>query len=120
MYNVYFYQDENGRQPVREYLDKLEEKSAKSKDARIKYNKIDQYIGILMEYGIEAGEPYIKHLDGEIWEMRPLRDRILFFCWDGMSFILLSCFMTSTQKTPKREIERAQRLLKEFKERNDL
>lgn len=48
MYEIYFYRDANGNQPVKEYLDKLEEKSFKSKDARIKYNKIDQYIGILM------------------------------------------------------------------------
>ena len=54
MYEVHFYRDANGNQPVKDYLDKLEEKSIKSKDARIKYNKIDQYIGILMEYGTAA------------------------------------------------------------------
>lgn len=118
MYEVHFYQDANGNQPVKEYLDELEEKSAKSKDARIKYNKIDQYIGILMEHGTAAGEPYVKHLDGEIWELRPLRDRILFFAWDGKSFILLSHFMKSTQKTPKREIEKAKRLMEDFRERS--
>ena len=118
MYEVYFYQDADGNQPVREYLDKLEEKSAKSKEARIKYNKIDQYMGILAEYGTAAGEPYVKHLDGEIWELRPLRDRILFFGWDGNSYILLSYFMKSTQKTPKREIEKAKGLMEDFKERS--
>lgn len=101
MYKVHFYQDANGNQPVKEYLGKLEEKSIKSKDARIKYNKIDQYIGILMEHGTAAGEPYVKHLDGEIWELHPLRDRILLFAWDGNSFILLSYFMKITQKTSK-------------------
>ena len=35
MYEVYFYQDASGNQPVKEYLDRLEEKSTKSKDARI-------------------------------------------------------------------------------------
>ena len=114
MYEVHFYQDANGNQPVKEYLDKLEEKSIKSKDARIKYNKIDQYIGILMEHGTAAGE----HLDGEIWELRPLRDRILFFAWDGNSFVLLSHFMKRTQKTPKREIEKAKRLTEDFRERS--
>lgn len=118
MYKVYFYQDKNGKQPVKEYLDRLEKKSLKSKDARIKYNKIDQYIGILMEHGTAAGEPYVKHLDGEIWELRPLRDRILFFAWDGNSFILLSYFMKSTQKTPKREIEKAKCLMEDFRERS--
>lgn len=118
MYEVYFYQDSSGKQPVKEYLDKLEEKSIKSKDARIKYNKIDQYIGVLMKHGTGAGEPYVKHLDGEIWELRPLRDRILFFAWDGNAFILLSCFMKSTQKTPKREVEKAKRLMEDFKKRS--
>lgn len=108
----------DGKQPVKEYLDKLEEKSINSKDARIKYNKIDQYIGILREYGTAAGEPYVKHLDGEIWELRPLRDRILFFAWGGNSFILLSHFMKRTQKTPKREIEKAKRLMEDFRERS--
>lgn len=118
MYEVYFYQDQNGRQPVKEYLDELEEKSFKSKDARIKYNKIDQYIEILRRYGTAVGEPFVKHLDGDIWELRPLRDRVLFFAWQGSSFILLSHFMKSTQKTPKREIERAKNRMLDFKERS--
>ena len=99
MYKVYFYQDKNGKQPVKEYLDRLEKKSLKSKDARIKYNKFDQYIAISRKYGIAAGGgPFIKHLDGEIWELRSLRDRILFFAWYNDSFILLSCFMKNTKK----------------------
>lgn len=63
MYAIHFYQDVNGNQPVKEYLDRLEEKSIRSKDARIKYNKIDQYIGMLMEYGTAVGEPYEKHTE---------------------------------------------------------
>lgn len=118
MYNIYFYRDQSGRQPVKEYLDLLEEKSKKNKDFRIKYNKIDQYIGILSKYGTMAGEPYMKHLEGEIWELRPLRDRILFFGDNGNSYILLSCFMKRTSKTPKREIEKAKKLMMDYKERN--
>lgn len=118
MYEIYFYQDVNGKQPVRDYLDKLERKSLKSKDARIKYNKIDQYMEILSKYGTAIGEPYVKHLGGEIWELRPLRDRILFFGWNENIFVLLSCFMKSTQRTPKREIEKAKRLMEDFKERS--
>ncbi len=45
---------------------------------RLNANKINDYIEILRVYGTQAGEPYIKHLDGEIWELRPLRNRILF------------------------------------------
>ena len=42
----------------------------------------------------------------------------LFFFWDGSAFILLSHFMKSTQKTPKREIDKAKRLMNDFRERS--
>ena len=75
------------------------------------------YIKVLSEYGTQAGEPYIKHLDGDIWELRPLRDRILFAAWDGSSFVLLHVFMKQTQKTPPRETKRAKKYLTDYQER---
>lgn len=98
-----------------DYLKELAKK--KDKDNRIKFNKINDYIEILSQYGTQAGEPYIKHLDGEIWELRPLRDRVLFVAWNNGSFVLLHTFMKKTQKTPKREIEQAKRELADIKER---
>ena len=87
-------------------MDKLEKKSLKNKDARIKYNKIDQYIEILRKYGIAAGGPFIKRLDGEIWELRPLRDRILSFVRHNDSFILIKLFYEKHAKdTEKRDRE---------------
>ncbi len=118
MYEVYFYQDKNGEEPVKNYLNDLKEKSLHSKEDRIKFNKIDQYIEILRMYGTSAGEPYMKHLEGEIWELRPLRDRILFFYYEKDAFILLSCFMKKTQKTPKREIAKAKKRMHDFKKRS--
>lgn len=76
MHNIYFYKDKSGREAIAEYLEKLA--CGKDKDSRIKFNKIRDYIKMLSEYGTQAGEPYVKHLDGAIWELRPLRDRILF------------------------------------------
>lgn len=116
MYNIHFYKDKNGREPVKEYIVSLAER--KDKDSRIKANKIANYIDILRQYGTQAGEPYIKHLDGDIWELRPLRDRILFAAWDGSGFLLLSVFMKQTQRTPPREIERAKSNLSDYRERS--
>lgn len=118
MYEVYFYQDKNGNEPVRNYLNDLEQKSLNNKEDRVKFNKIDQYIEILRMYGTTAGEPYMKHLERDIWELRPLRDRILFFCYEKGVFILLCCFMKKTQKTPKREIAKAKKLMNDFKKRS--
>lgn len=90
----------------------------KDKDSRIKLNKIRDYIKVLSEYGTRAGEPYVKHLDGDIWELRPLRDRILFVAWMNGSFVLLHHFMKKTQKTPAREIEKAKREYADMLERS--
>ena len=61
----------------------------------------------------------MKHLDGEIWELRPLRDRILFAGVVGGKFVLLHQFLKKTQKTPKREIEQAKKELEDYLERSD-
>ena len=116
MHKIFFYKDKNGREPVWEYLKEL--MSKKDKNSRIKANKINDYIEILGQYGTQAGEPYIKHLDGEIWELRPLRDRILFVGWINGSYVLLHQFTKKTQKTPAREIEKAKRELADLIERS--
>lgn len=72
-------------------------------------------------YGVaELSENYVKHLDGEIWELRPIRDRILFAGVVGGRYVLLHQFMKQTQKTPAREIEKAKRELADFRERSGL
>lgn len=115
MHPIYFYKDRNGNEPVKEYLQELANKN--DKDSRIKLNKIRDYVKALNLYGKQLGEPYIKHLDGDIWELRPLRDRILFVAWHDGGFVLLHQFMKKTQKTPAREIEQAKRELADLIER---
>jgi Phage-related protein len=117
VYEINFYRDAHGNEPVLEYLQDLSNR--KGKDARIKLNKIYDYIELLRQMGTLAGEPYMKHLQGEIWELRPIRDRILFAAWNGTSFILLHSFMKQTQKTPAREIEQAKRELADYRERSN-
>lgn len=98
----------------------LKKKSIKSKDARIKLNKIVEYMEMLEIYGTEIGEPYIKHIDceGQVYELRPLRDRFFFFYKKENQYIILNHFVKRTQKTPRREIEKAIKLIKDFNERN--
>lgn len=118
MHTIYFYKDKNGNEPVLDYMKELARK--KSKDSRIKLNKLNKlndYIELLSQHGTRAGEPYIKHLEDEIWELRPLRNRILFVAWLDGSFVLLHHFVKKTQKTPRREIDKAKRELKDLKER---
>lgn len=116
MYSVKFYKDKDGNEPVKEFLRELGEKT--EKNSRVNFNKIRDYIKVLGMYGTRAGEPFVKHLSGDIWELRPLRNRILFFGYDGRQFILLSHFIKKTQKTPQREIEAAEKLMKDYIERS--
>ena len=115
MHDIYFYRNPRGEEPVLDYIKAL--KQRQDKDSRIKLHKIQDYIKILSCYGTQAGEPYIKHLDGDIWELRPLRDRILFVAWLNGSYVLLHCFMKKSQKTPMKEVEQAKRELADLMER---
>lgn len=116
MHEIHFYRAKDGSRPVADYIIELKQKN--DKDSRIKLKKIQDYINALSEYGLQLREPYIKHLDGEIWELRPLRDRILFVAWHNGSFVLLHQFIKKTQKTPAREIEKAKRELADLIERS--
>ena len=116
MHKIFFYRDRSGNEPVFEYLKELTSKT--DKNSRINANKINDYIEILRVYGTQAGEPYIKHLDGEIWELRPLRNRILFVAWTGDGYVLLHHFIKKTQKTPAREIKRAKKMRDEYVNRS--
>ncbi|MDR0330879.1 MAG: type II toxin-antitoxin system RelE/ParE family toxin [Chitinispirillales bacterium] len=116
MFDVIFYADKHGWEPVGSYINELISRTDKS--SRVKLQKIYDYVEFLKEHGKGAGEPYIKHIEGELWELRPAKDRILFAAWDGQRFILLHHFVKKTPKTPRREIDTAKRYLSDFKKRS--
>ncbi len=115
LYNIYFYKDKSGKEPVAEYLSDLSTKNDKS--SRIKLNKIRDYVKLLSTHGLSLGEPYIKHIEGDLWELRPIRDRIFFITWQNNSFILLHHFLKKSQKMSKKEIEAAKRKINDLKSR---
>ena len=117
MYKIKFFEDKDGNRPVEEYIRELARRT--DKDSRIKLNKIRAYMKALRENGTRVGEPTVKHIEGDIWELRPLSDRILFAAWDGNTFLLLSHFVKKTQKTPKREIKKALSRLAESRDRKE-
>ena len=117
-FEVHFYEDKHGRQPVKELLLVLRDQAQTSKDARIQYQKILTHIRSLENYGTRVGEPTVKHISGDIWELRPLAHRIFFFLWRDNKFILLHHFVKKTNKTPPKEIKQAERNMKDHKERN--
>lgn len=119
MYEVEFYCDRQGKSEIVAYLDELQQKSTTSKTDRINREKILAYIGALQRFGTRIGTPYVKHIEDEIWELRPLGNRIFFFYWKDNKFVLLHHFIKKSQKTPPKEIAKAKNNLKDFLERNE-
>ena len=115
MYMIEFYEDKHGYSDVKDFIKELRDKSSDNKDARINFNKIVSYIDILSEMGTRAGEPVTKHLGGEIWELRPLYNRILSAKLSNNTFVILHHFIKKSKKTPKQEIKKAFNELAEYK-----
>lgn len=116
MYKILIYQNSKGESEVKDYI--LDLQKHQNKNNKINYTKIIAYIRLLKENGVELGEPYVKHINEEIWELRPLRNRILFANLSNNIIILLSIFTKKTQKTPKKEIEKAKKFLNDYIQRS--
>ena len=108
----------NGKSAIADFIRELNVRAVTNKECRINFNKIVAYMDMLEEFGTRIGEPVTKHLDGEIWELRPLKNRLLYAYYKDNKFIILHHFVKKTQKTPKREIEQAKRNLQDYLERN--
>ncbi len=102
-YKVKFYKDSrNGKEPVLEYIEKLDHKNKA---------KILKYIEFLRENSGYLDEPYSKHIKGKIRELRVdfsiNHHRIFYFSFINKTIILLHAFLKKDNKTPKNEIIKA-------------
>lgn len=119
MFDIVFYKDENGVSEVGNYIQELTQKANEgNKDAKVNKNKIFRYLKALGEFGTRIGNPVVKHIEGDLWELRPLKNRIFFFYWKENKFILVHYYIKKTQKTPKKEIDKAMFNIKDWIERN--
>ncbi|MBQ7220257.1 MAG: type II toxin-antitoxin system RelE/ParE family toxin [Synergistaceae bacterium] len=107
MYRIDFYKDKNGVSEVQDFIDELRRKRSTNKDARIQYEQVIHYIELLMDNGTNQSTKITKQIDGDIWELRPGHNRVLYFCYLDDMFVMLHHFRKKTDKTPKREIVRA-------------
>lgn len=107
MYIVEFYENTAGESELWDFLEELRVKAANNKDARIQYKQISLYIQLLQDNGTRLPENITKHLDEDIWELRPGSNRVFYFYYKDNKFVLLHYFRKKSQKTPKREIDRA-------------
>ena len=109
MKKVIFYKNIRGDSPVEEFLDTLTDKHAK---------KVAWVLRIVRDMDIIPKEYFKKLISTELWEVRVQIGsnaiRILGFL-EGNNFIVLTNgFYKKTQKTPKKEIEIAEKRMKEY------
>lgn len=111
-FTVAFYKKADGTEPAAAFLDGLDVKM-RAKMLRV--------IGLLESFGTELREPYSKHLEEGIFELRAQVgtdiSRVLYFFVVGRQVILTNGFIKKTQKTPSGEIETAKRYRQDFLER---
>ena len=113
MYEIEFYETEDGKCPIWDFLEALRLKAPTNKDARIQHKQASLYIELLQQNGTHMNAEITKHLDDGIWELRPGNNRVFYYFYQNDSYVLLHQFRKKSQKTPKREIEKAKT------ERND-
>jgi phage-related protein len=100
-----------------EFLDEdiRDQLTAQPADIRASFRRIVELIAAV---GLEkVKEPYVKHLEGPVWEMRMKgKDgiaRAAYITAKGRRVVVVHVFTKKTQKTPRRDIETALRRAKE-------
>ena len=113
-FEVEFYETAGGDQPARDFLLMLDRKMRA---------KMADMISLLQDNGYELREPYSKHLSEGIFELRAKvgsdNTRVLYFFYVDRHIILTNGFVKKTQKTPKKEIERAKSYRADFLSRKE-
>ena len=91
------------------------ELEAQPADIRARFLRIAQLIETVGLPNVH--EPYVKHLEGPLWEMRMKgRDgiaRAVYVTASNQRVVVVRVFPKKTQKTPRREIELARARAKE-------
>ena len=111
---IKFYDRADGSKPVKEFLNELDVKMR---------TKMLRAVSIIKAGGTTIREPYSKHLDDGIFEVRAQVgsniSRALYFFFDGRRIVFTHGFIKKTQKTPPSEIERAKKYRAEYKSRKE-
>jgi phage-related protein len=111
-WTVSFYVDARGEQPVRTFLEGLDQRTQARFDWSIEQLRIRN---------LQAGEPLVRHLEGRIWELRRESNtniyRLLYAMLSNQRIVLLHGFQKKTQRTPRADIDLAQRRLADLTDR---
>jgi len=113
-WEIVAYQDEQARQPVNDFIASLPQKD----QARVYWT-----LDLLREFGLGLRMPYARPVHGKLWELRIQSGRniyrVFYFAHTGRRFVLLHAFRKKTQKTPRNELDIAERRLNDVLARTE-
>jgi phage-related protein len=107
IFTIEFYVTEDDKNPVEEWLEDSDQAIQK------------KFAALLMRLGDTGkiwNEQKFKHLEGseKIYEFKPGKGRVLCFFFIDKKVILTNAFLKKSQKTPKAEIELAEKRRAEY------
>lgn len=113
MYDIIFYDKENGDCPVADFLDSLNAKLLA---------KTLRTIDLLQANGPNLREPFSKYITDGIFELRTKQGsditRVFYFFLIGEKAVITNGFVKKTNHIPKRELELAKKYKEDFERRH--
>ncbi len=94
--NIYYFIDEKGNNPVKEFINNLSHKEQA---------KIFAYIEELKKQGYNLRRPLVGYLGDGVYELRPRNNRIFYFFFLKDKAVLIHCIKKKTDKIPTRDLE---------------
>ena len=105
---IQFYTTALGECPAEEYIASLPDREQA---------RIFRYIDMLEQFGVGLSMPIARHIEGDLWELRPGPYRVFYFIYTGRRCIILSGYRKKGNKAPRREVTRALRYMANWLER---
>lgn len=100
---------------VDDYIASLDRQAMTNKEAGQQLKRVYYQLELLERLGTRTKKEICRHLQDDLWELRPGNDRIIFFVWQDGKIVLLHIFTKKTQKTPVKEIRAALRKKQQWK-----
>ena len=115
MFDVEFYEDASGSSPAYDFVARLNSRKLQA--------KVVGSLEVLAEKGNLLREPYSKHLEDGIFELRCREGsdtvRLLYFFHAGKVVVVTNGFVKKAQKTPSKEIALAKRRRRDYLARKE-
>lgn len=111
-WSVLFYSDAQGNEPVKDFAVALNYEQRR---------KVIRAFQLLQEFGTALREPNVKHVAGDLWELRVQESgnafRIIYFLWRDRQFVLLHALTKKTMRLRPEDVETARRRRDDWMER---